>query len=246
MSSTDASDIVIIDETEPCPYLDNRVARMPLRMPIGKVTRAQADIRLADGHRRTGEFIYQTNCPACKACEAIRLDCFEFEFSRNHKRTLNQGDRLFEQRIGSLEADQMRVDLFNRHRKGRGLAKRDTEIDIEEYSWGFVRSCFESFEMTYWDKDQLVCLAVCDQGQNSLSAVYTFYDPDLTRVSLGTYSILKQIRYCKEHNFQHLYLGYYVQNSPHMKYKSRFVPNERLIDGQWLRFSTDDQRSESD
>ncbi|MEM7454704.1 MAG: arginyltransferase [Planctomycetota bacterium] len=243
MSSTDASDIVIIDETEPCPYLDNRVARMPLRMPMGKVSPAQADVRLAEGHRRTGEFIYQTKCPACKACEAIRLDCFEFQFSRNHRRTLNQGDRLFRQNVGPLKADSMRVDLFNRHRRHRGLAKRDTEIDIEEYSWGFVRSCFESFEITYWDQDELVCLAVCDRGHSSLSAVYTFYDPERMHVSLGTYSILKQIKYCKENNFQYLYLGYYVENSPHMRYKSRFVPNERLIDGQWVRFDQDGDES---
>ncbi len=242
MSSIESSDIVIIDETEPCPYLDNRIARMPLRMPVGKVTPLDADSRLAEGHRRTGEFIYQTNCPSCNACEAIRLDCNEFSFSRNHRRVVSRGDRRFEQRIGPLLANQPRVELFNKHRRGRGLSKRNTEIDVEEYSWGFVRSCFDSFEITYWLDDELVCLAVCDQGHKSLSAVYSFYDPEFQHDSLGTYSILKQIEFCLENKLRFLYLGYYVENSPHMQYKSRFAPNERLIDGEWVGFEREENQ----
>ena len=236
MKATEPTDIVIIDETEKCPYLDGEIARMPLRMPLGKVSLKEADRRLADGHRRTGEFIYQTNCPNCSACEPIRLDCFEFEFSRNHRRVLKRCQVRFRQEVGPLVADQERVNLFNKHRRLRGLAKRDTDIDIEEYVWGFVRSCFESFEITYWLDDRLIGLAVCDQGQNSLSAVYTFFDPEFKSDSIGTFSILNQIQYCQQHHLQFLYLGYYVANSPHMKYKSRFRPNQRLINGQWQTF----------
>lgn len=236
MKSTDATDIVIIDETESCPYLEGRTARMPLRMPLGKITLEQADKRLAEGHRRTGEFIYQTNCPNCKACEPIRLDCEQFRFSRNHRRTLNKGNRRFRQEFGPLKSDDQRINLFNKHRRMRGLAKRDTDIDVEEYVWGFVRSCFDSFEISYWLDRQLVCLSVCDLGANSLSAVYTFFDPDFKTESLGTYSILRQVEYCQARKLRHLYLGYYVANSPHMQYKSRFKPNERLIDGKWQVF----------
>ena len=244
MSSTSSSDIVIIDETEECPYLAGETARMPLRMPLGKITLEQADHRLAEGHRRTGEFIYQTSCPTCQACEPIRLNCFEFEFSRNQRRVLSKGDRRLIQKTGPLLADDERVELFNKHRRMRGLVKRDTDIDVEEYIWGFVRSCFESFEITYWLDGQLVCLAVCDRGKNSMSAVYTFFDPDMKSAGLGTYSILKQVEYCTKQKLQHLYLGYYVDNSPHMQYKSRFIPNERLIRGQWVRFVEDPNASQ--
>lgn len=236
MKATEATDIVIIDETEACPYLEGRTARMPLRMPLGKITLQQADQRLAEGHRRTGEFIYQTNCPNCNACEPIRLDCEQFQFSRNQRRTLVKGNRKFRQEFGPLRSDAQRISLFNKHRRMRGLAKRDTDIDVEEYVWGFVRSCFDSMEISYWLDDELVCLAVCDKGANSLSAVYTFFDPDLKTESLGTYSILKQVELCRAQNLQHLYLGYFVADSPHMQYKSRFKPNERLIDGTWTLF----------
>ena len=234
-----SNDIVIIDETEPCPYLSGETARMPLRMPVGKITLTEADERLADGHRRTGEFVYKTQCPTCVACEPVRIDCEEFRFSKNQKRIITRNDKTIDLHTGPLIADDQRVSLFNQHRRLRGLAKRDHDIDLEEYIWGFVRSCFDSFEISYWLNDRLVCLAVCDRGKQSVSAVYTFFDPHLTRESLGTYSILKQIEFCQQNNLKYLYLGYFVQDSPHMVYKERFLPQERLIDKQWVRFAAD-------
>lgn len=236
MKPNSANDIIIIDETEPCPYLKGKIARMPLRMPIARVAGEHADTRLELGHRRTGEFIYETQCPGCRACEPIRIRVADFTFSRNHRRVLNRGDRNLVVRRTRLIADDARLDLFNRHRHERGLARGDDEIDLEEYNWGFVRSCFESFEFSFWLGGKLVGVAICDLGNDSLSAVYTFYDPRLSHLSIGTYSLLNQIRHCQTNRLTHLYLGYYVQGSPHMNYKARFVPNERLIDGEWQKF----------
>lgn len=238
------NDIVIIDETESCPYLEGETARMPLRMPVGKVSLVEADDRLADGHRRTGEFVYKTNCPTCQACQPVRIDCEHYVFSRNQKRVIRTNDAGLQMKIGPLVADQQRVELFNKHRRKRGLAKRDHDIDTEEYIWGFVRSCFDSFELTYWLDDKLVCLAVCDRGQTSMSAVYTFFDPELPRHGLGTYSILKQIEYCQKRELKYLYLGYFVEDSPHMVYKKRFVPQDRLIDGTWVRIEKSSEESD--
>ena len=129
---------------------------MPLRLPISPITLAQTDIRFAEGNRRTGEFIYQTNCPNCVACQAIRLDAERFEFSRNQRRVLSRGDRLFQQTIGPMKNDRLRVDLFNKHRLKRGLAQNGAEIDSGEYAWGFVKSCFKSFEIAYTRDDELL------------------------------------------------------------------------------------------
>lgn len=233
MTKQGKQDIVIIDETEPCPYLEGKTARMPLRMPLSRMTLHETDLRFAEGNRRTGEFIYQTNCPDCQACEPIRLDCDQFSFSKNHRRELSRGNRRFEQRIGKLKSDPTRIDLFNKHRRLRGLASRDSDIDANEYEWGFVRSCFNSFEISYYQDDKLVCVGVCDRGEHSISAVYTYFDPEITQASLGTYSILKQIEYCRDNQYRYLYLGYYVADSPHMKYKARFVPHQRLQGDKW-------------
>ncbi len=241
MTSREKSDLVIIDETEPCPYLPGQTARMPLRMLLRSIDPDYADRLFAEGNRRTGEFIYTTQCPRCQACEPIRIDCRDFRFSRNHKRVLSRGNGRFSQRIGPLIADEVRVELFNKHRQLRGLATQDKDIDLDEYHWGFVRTCLDSIEMAYVDHlGKLACLAVCDRARTSLSAAYTFFDPDLERESLGTYSILKQVEYCRAEGLRYLYLGYYVQDSLHMKYKSRFLPHERLKAGRWVRHDRSD------
>ena len=237
-TKSEFSDIVIIDETEACPYLEGETARMPLCMPLTKITPSQTDLRLERGYRRTGEFLYQTNCPNCNACESIRIDVEAHTFSRNARRVLKRGNRKFKQSVGELQADVERVQLFNKHRRARGLAKRDTDIDMEEYIWGFVRSCLDSFEISYRFNNKLIAVAICDLGKNSLSAVYTYYDPDIPKDSIGTYSVLKQLEFCATRRIEHLYLGYYVEGSPHMVYKSRFLPHERLIDGEWVRFES--------
>ena len=207
-----------------------------MRMPIGRVSLWQTDWRLAAGHRRTGEFIYQTRCPSCNACQPARVVCNDYVFSKNAKRVLAKNDRQFKQIFSEPRSDPDRIALFNLHRKSRGLANNDSDIDDEGYEWGFVRSCMNSFEITYWQDEKLVCVALCDLGKTSLSAVYTFYDPGFADNSIGTYSVLKQIQYCQKRGLEHLYLGYYVEDSPHMKYKARFAPQDRLINGQWKRF----------
>lgn len=230
------NEFVIIDEVEPCPYLPGETARMPLRMPLQPLTDRAMDQLLAQGHRRTGEFIYQTNCPRCRACEPIRIECAAFEFNSTWRRVLNKGNRILELRVGPLQCDRERVNLFNKHRRLRGLAKNDADIDIEEYHWGFVKTCFNSFEIAYYEYGRLVGLAVCDSGQEAMSAVYTFYDPDFKGTSLGTYSILKQIEMCNQRDWRYLYLGFYVENSIHMRYKARFRPQQRLHNGIWKTY----------
>jgi arginine-tRNA-protein transferase len=79
-------------------------------------------------------------------------------------------------------------------------------------------------------------VAIVDAGRTSLSAVYCCYDPEFTRVSLGTYSVLREIDLCRQTQRQYLYLGFYIAQAPHMAYKARFHPHERLVGGEWRAF----------
>ena len=58
----------------------------------------------------------------------------------------------------------------------------------------------------------------------------------------GTYSVLKQIELCKSWNLRYLYLGLYIAESERMKYKARFLPHQRLIDGTWQTFGRQNER----
>ena len=81
--------------------------------------------------------------------------------------------------------------------------------------------------------DRLISISVIDVGQQSLSAVYTHFDPDFSRFSPGTYAILKQIQHARETGRAFVYLGMYVAQNQHLNYKARFVPQERFIRGNW-------------
>lgn len=228
-------ELLVYDELSDCPYLEGQVARMPLRRPIG-MTAAQFDERMAAGDRRMGRYLYRTQCPACQACEPIRIPVAEFTPVRTHKRTLRQGDALLALRVGAPQCDETRVELFNRHKRERGLAAGDGELDLDGYFGFLVDSCTETLEFSYWADDVLVAVGISDRGKTSLNAVYCYYDPAYDRVGLGTYNVLKQLEYCRQWSWDYLYLGLYIAQSPRMNYKARFLPHERLLLGTWHRF----------
>jgi arginine-tRNA-protein transferase len=80
----------------------------------------------------------------------------------------------------------------------------------------------------------LVMVSILDVLNDGLSAVYTFFDPTYLQ-GLGTYCILWQIEQARRLGLDHLYMGYWIQQSPKMDYKSLFKPHELLIDGKWIR-----------
>ncbi|WP_164104627.1 arginyltransferase [Candidatus Laterigemmans baculatus] len=225
--------VMIHDQPQPCPYLEGRQARMPLHWPIRLVSPAEFDAYMEAGYRRSGTFLYRTRCGGCQACEPTRLDVERFCWSRSLRRVRDRGDRVLECRLQPPMADRSRVDLLNRHRDERNLASSGGPLSLADYEAFLVESCCDTQELSYWMGERLVALATVDLGATSLSAVYCFFDPDCAKLSLGTYSILKQIELAAATSRRYVYLGMYVAGNPHLNYKSRFVPQERRIDGRW-------------
>jgi arginine-tRNA-protein transferase len=229
-------EIVVFDTPHPCSYLPGRTARLPYRHPVAVLAPEQFDGRLAEGDRRSGVFLYRTQCPTCRACQPIRLDVEHFRPDATQRRTKRRGDELLTVEIGRPAVDAQRVALFNLHRDVRGLASDDAPIDKQSYAEFLIDTCCETLELSYWHADRLVAVAIADAGQDSLSAVYCFYDPTIRWLSLGTYSILREIALCLATRRRYLYLGFFIAESPHMSYKARFRPHQRLVEGEWVEF----------
>ena len=66
-----------------------------------------------------------------------------------------------------------------------------------------------------------------------IERVYSFFDPDFTSRSLGTYMILEHVDRARRLGLAYVYLGYWVMGSSKMDYKSRFLPQERLLRDGW-------------
>ena len=80
-----------------------------------------------------------------------------------------------------------------------------------------------------------ILLGVCltDVLDDGVSMVYSFFDPSLKTNSLGTYMILDHINYANELNLKYVYLGYWVQGSNKMQYKSSFSGLEVFTSQAW-------------
>ena len=228
-------ELVVHDVPGTCAYLPERQWRLPLRLPLRTLGRAELDARLAQGDRRQGRLLYRPSCASCQACIPIRLDVGHFVPSRTHRRVWARGCDALRVEVGALAVSEERVRLYNRHKLERGLSLGESETSAELYGLLLGDTCCESFELRYWHHGQLAAVAIVDRGARALSAVYCYFDPSLERLSLGTFSILKQVELCKEWGLRYLYLGLYISESQPMRYKARFLPHELLCDGHWTR-----------
>ena len=81
----------------------------------------------------------------------------------------------------------------------------------------------------------LLAVALTDVLGDGLSMVYSFFEPDEAARSLGTFMVIDHIARARRMNLTYVYLGYWVRGSGKMDYKSRFLPQERLMPEGWAR-----------
>jgi arginine-tRNA-protein transferase len=208
-----------------------------LRQPTRFLSGGEFDQRLEAGDRRMGTLLYTQACPACAACEPIRVDVRAFVPSRAQRRVKQKGDGRIVVRVGPIEVDDRRVALFLAHERARGLDRGDSRIDASGYESFLVNTCVDGFEIRYFVDECLVAVAITDRGARALSAVYTYWDPAHASLSPGTYSILTQIALADAAGLDWVYLGLAIGESPHMAYKLKYLPHERRIGGLWRPYA---------
>ncbi len=229
-------ELVVYDEPGPCSDLPEQEWRLPLRLPVRMLTRAEFGQRLVEGDRRQGRLLYRTACASCRACEPIRIDVDAFELSRSQRRVLRRGDERIHTSTGPIGVNEERVRLYNKHKHKRDLAVGERMATVESYRAFLGETCCETFEMRYRIGSKLLGVSIVDRAVDALSAVYFYWDPRLASLSPGTYSIIKQIELCQRLELRYLYLGLYIGVCRPMAYKSRFTPHDRFIGGTWRHF----------
>jgi arginine-tRNA-protein transferase len=226
---------VVANDPEPCPYLPDATMQLPLRMPTARLTPDLFDQLLDQGDRRSGPLLYRPSCPACNACEAIRVHVPTFAASRSQRRAAKRNDDVTVERVRpSVSAEHLR--LYNRHSRERGLSLREQPATETDYRFFLVETSVDSWEVRYLVGGRLIAVSILDFGERSVSSVYHYFDPDESRRSMGVFSVLREIELCRELGFEWYYLGLYVQACAHLNYKAEYFPHERRIDGVWHRF----------
>ena len=102
----------------------------------------------------------------------------------------------------------------------------------------FISSSWSNTNLyEFYLDNELIAVAVVDDVNHGLSAVYSFFDPDYAHLSLGTFVILWLIEETQRLKHDWLYLGYYIKECQKMSYKSSYQPLEAYIQGKWLNYT---------
>ena len=167
---------LVYQEIEPCPYLPDKEACMPLRWQMQPPLPEVFDQSLAEGDRRVGRMLYRTSCPACNACQPIRVPVQMFSQSRSLKRVAKRAKGISVE-LGPAIFTEERLKLYNRHKLERGLSTNQLEMSRKSYENWFIYSCADTREFRYYQNNRLIGISVVDFGDRDVSSVYFSLTP---------------------------------------------------------------------
>ena len=184
------------------------------------------------GYRRSGAHLYRPDCDRCSECISCRVLVDDFRLSRSQRRIIKRNEVLSVVEQADLNSAAA-FDLYcryvdRRHQGGDMFPATDEQFEA------FIKTkTVDTRFVSFYEDQRLIAVSVVDLLEQGLSAVYTFFEPDLPQRSLGNFIILWQINKCRELGLSYLYLGYWIKDCAKMDYKSKFRPMEFLIDGNW-------------
>ena len=218
----------------PCSYLEGRTARSQVATPSHMIDGSVYGDLLRVGFRRSGTFVYRPHCDGCNACQPLRVPIAQFVPTRSQRRAWEKHRSEYRARFVPLEYRAEHYELYLRYQRLRhngGGMDRDSR---DQYQHFLLQSHVETLLVEFRDaRGLLAMVSLIDVLADGLSAVYTFYDPEI-KGSLGTFSVMWQIAQATAHNLPYLYLGYWINGSDKMAYKAKFEPNEVLERGAWV------------
>ena len=186
------------------------------------------------GFRRSGEHVYRPACHDCHECVPLRLPVREFRPRRSQRRTWRANRDLTvverDDRFRDEHFDLYRRYLAHRH-PGGGMDNPTPRAYLEFLTSSWAETVFCEFRY----RNELLAVSVTDCLPDALSAVYAFFAPEHERRGLGSYAILRQIELARRRDLEWLYLGYWIEACAKMSYKQHYLPQERLVDGAWVR-----------
>lgn len=217
---------------QPCGYFADRSAQNLVIDAVNEDLPRVYEVALDHGYRRAGASIYRPACVSCSACVAVRVPVALFRPNRSQRRCQKRNADL---QFADMPAhwDDETCDLFRRYVAQRHAGAGMDHADPDEFQRFFTGPWSPSRFFEFRLNRRLLAVAVTDITTRGLSAVYTFFEPDVSDRGLGTLCVLQQIAECARRNLPFLYLGYWIDGHPKMGYKNRFQPQQHLYGRRW-------------
>jgi arginine-tRNA-protein transferase len=217
----------------PCPYVPGRTERKVVTELAGVSAESLHDRLSRGGFRRSHNIAYAPVCPSCNACVPIRIRAKDFAPNRTQKRIAKLNADLTAAEVPP-RATAEQFQLFQRYQQARHGEGDMASMSFYDYRAMVEDTPIDTCIVEFRDREgRLLGACLTDRLGDGLSAVYSFFSPEADERSLGTQAILCLIERVKLLGLPHVYLGYWVQESRKMAYKSKFRPSEILRNGQW-------------
>ncbi|MCP8895652.1 arginyltransferase [Shinella daejeonensis] len=232
-----------------CPYLPQEMERKVFTHLVGERAPELNDLLTQGGFRRSQNIAYRPACETCRACISVRILVNEFEASRSMRRVLAANADLISSEYPA-EPSSEQYSLFRRYLDARHQKGGMSDMSVLDYAMMVEDTHVQTKVIEYRLREEgaglkdrpqgeLLAVALTDRMGDGLSMVYSFYDPDKTGRSFGTFMILDHIRRARALGLPHVYLGYWVKGSRKMDYKTKFLPQEHLMPRGWERYKAE-------
>ncbi len=223
--------IYMLTKATACPYLKGRVEKR-IATDITYNNKVYNELAL-NGFRRVENWMYRPVCDNCSACKSYRVDIKNFELTKSLKR-INKNLGAITFKIIKNTATTEHFDLFQKYQIERHSGGSMSDMDENEFISMIETSPIKTKLMEFRDTSKnLMGVILLDVDDVNLSAVYSFFDPKLSKLGIGNYMISQCLIFGKKNKYKHLYLGYYIGELSSMSYKSRFKPGQILDGGEW-------------
>ncbi len=231
-----------------CPYLDGQMERKLFTALQGEGAESLNNALSKQGFRRSQNVLYRPSCTDCMACMSARIRVANFKPTKSQKRVLKRNAHLRRKAV-SPWATEDQYALFRRYLDHRHADGGMADMDIFEFAAMIEETPIRTRVIEYHDapvsNSNLKAVCLTDVLNDGVSMVYSFFDPDLSRNSMGTHIILDHISIARDAGLPYVYLGYWVPGSQKMDYKSKFSGLEIFRNNAWEDFDTSGDYSDA-
>ena len=132
--------------------------------------------------------------------------------------------------------DERHFQLYCRYQSWKHPGDSMDHGNRVRYEESLVDSAVRSALLEFYLDQTLVAVSVVDVAAQGLSAVYTFFEPDLADRSLGRFAVLTLVEKARELDLDYVYLGYWIKDCKKMSYKAEYRPLLAYDGSEWVDF----------